>query len=327
MPMGQLRRLGRDGPWVSALGVGCMGMSDFYGPADEAESRATLHEALDHGLNFLDTADMYGPHTNEELVGRAIAGRRDEVFLATKFGVVRSEDPRARRIDSSPGYARRACEASLRRLAVDHIDLFYLHRRNPDVPIEETVGAMAGLVAEGKVRFLGLSEVSAETLRRGCAEAPIAALQSEYSLWTRGLEREILPVAREFGVAVVAYAPLGRGLLAGGPATVEGLAADDIRRQQPRFLGDDLTANLRLVERVRTLASESGCTPAQLALAWLLGQGTDVFPLPGMRRRAHLRENTGSLGLSLSPDLLRAATEAVGEAAGARAPDMTRLEQ
>ncbi|WP_284715746.1 aldo/keto reductase [Streptomyces sp. G1] len=321
------RVLGRNGPQVSALGLGCMGMSDFYGPSDEAESRATICEALDRGVTFLDTADMYGPHTNEELVGRAIAGRRHEVFLATKFGVVRDADPRARKVDSTPAYAKRACEASLKRLGVDHLDLFYLHRRDPGVPIEDTVGAMAELVHEGKVRFLGLSEVSAETLRRACAQAPIAALQSEYSLWTRGLEKEILPTARELGVVLVAYSPLGRGLLSGAMSGVNGLSDDDVRRDQPRFRGANLTANLAVVERVRTLASQTGCTPAQLALAWLLAQEDSVIPLPGMRRTGHLRENIGALDVALSADQLRTITGAIGEAAGSRAPDVSRLEQ
>ncbi|MCX5404059.1 aldo/keto reductase [Streptomyces sp. NBC_00335] len=321
------RRLGRNGPQVSALGLGCMGMSDFYGPSDEAESRVTISEALDCGVTFLDTADMYGPHTNEELVGRAIAGRRHEVFLATKFGVVRGADARARRVDSTPAYAKRACEASLKRLGVDHLDLFYLHRRDPGVPIEDTVGAMAELVHEGKVRFLGLSEVSAETLRRACVQAPIAALQSEYSLWTRGLEKEILPAARELGVALVAYCPLGRGLLTGEMAGVDGLSDDDVRRDQPRFRGANLTANLAVVESVRALASQVGCTPAQLVLAWLLAQGDSVVPIPGMRRIGHLRENIGALDVRLSADQLWTITRAVGEAVGPRAPDVTRLEQ
>ncbi|MEK2477037.1 MULTISPECIES: aldo/keto reductase [Streptomyces] len=321
------KRLGRGGPLVSAMGLGCMGMSDFYGPAEESESIATIHRALDLGLTFLDTADMYGPYTNEELVGQAVAGRRDEVFLASKFGVVRSGDRRARRVDSTPAYAKRACTASLRRLGVDHLDLYYLHRRNPAVPIEDTVGAMSELVAEGKVRHIGLSEVSAETLRRAHATAPIAALQSEYSLWTRGLEREILPTARELGVALVAYAPLGRGLLTGTLAGVHTLAADDIRRDHPRFRGENLPANLRLVERLRTLAGDLGCTPSQLALAWVLAQPKDVIPLPGMRRRTHLDENSGALAVTLTSEQLRLISEAIPEAAGDRAPDSSRLEK
>ncbi|MEU9113555.1 aldo/keto reductase [Streptomyces sp. NPDC048483] len=321
------KRLGHDGPLASAMGLGCMGMSDFYGSADETESVATIRRALDRGISFLDTADMYGPHTNEELVGRAIAGRRDEVFLATKFGVVRSADPRARRIDSTPAYARTACEASLRRLGVDHLDLYYLHRRNPDVPIEDTVGAMGELVAEGKMRCIGLSEVSADTLRRACAAAPVTALQSEYSLWTRGLEREILPAARELGVALVAYAPLGRGLLTGALTSVDTMAADDVRRGQPRFQGENLSANLELVRRIRALSANIGCTPAQLALAWLLAQPDTVIPLPGMRRRPHLDENSGALKVRLSAEQMKSISQAVPEAVGDRAPDLSRLEK
>ncbi|MEV0373640.1 aldo/keto reductase [Streptomyces sp. NPDC050636] len=323
----RVRRLGRDGPWVSAMGLGCMGMSEFYGAADEAESMATIRMALDLGVTFLDTADMYGPYTNERLVGRAVAGRRQTVFLATKFGVVRGRDPRDRRVNSTPGYAKRACEASLRRLGVDYLDLFYLHRRDPDVPIEETIGGMSELVAEGKVRYLGLSEVSSQTLRSACAVGPIAALQSEYSLWTRGLERDILPVARELGVALVPYSPLGRGLLAGTITSVRTLAVDDIRRDQPRFRGANLATNLALADRVRKLAGNIGCTPAQLALAWVLAQGDTVIPIPGMRRVGHLQENAGALDVQLSAEQVRSITEAVPEAAGARAPDLSRLEK
>ncbi|WP_431045593.1 aldo/keto reductase [Streptomyces sp. P1-3] len=321
------RRLGRGGPLVSAIGLGCMGMSEFYGPTDEGEAVATIHRALDTGVTLFDTADMYGPYTNEEFVGRALAGRRHQVFLASKFGVVRGTDPGARRVDSSPQYAKRACEASLRRLDVDHLDLYYLHRRNPDVPIEETVGAMAELVAEGKVRHLGLSEVNARTLRRACAAGPIAALQSEYSLCTRGLERDILPAARELGVALVPYSPLGRGLLTGTLTSVDELAPDDIRRGQPRFRGANLLANLRLVQRVRALAVDIGCTPAQLALAWVLAQGDTVIPIPGMRRRAHLEENIGALAVTLTDAQLRSITAAIPEAEGDRAPDLSRLEK
>ncbi|KJY33049.1 aldo/keto reductase [Streptomyces sp. NRRL S-495] len=309
------------------MGLGCMGMSEFYGASDQAESVATIERALDLGVTFLDTADMYGPYTNEQLVGRAVARRRDEVFLATKFGVVRGEDPRERRIDSTPEHARRACEASLKRLGVDRIDLFYLHRRNPDVPIEETVGAMAELVTEGKVGYLGLSEVSAETLRRACTTAPIAALQSEYSLFTRGLERHILPVVREFALALVPYAPLGRGLLTGTMSSIDALAADDVRRGHPRFRDGNLRTNLALVERLRALAAEAGCTPAQLALAWVLAQGETVIPIPGVRRRRHLEENVASLAIRLSAEQLRSITEALPEAAGDRAPDQSRLER
>ncbi|UQI45177.1 aldo/keto reductase [Streptomyces sp. HU2014] len=309
------------------MGLGCMGMSEFYGAADEAESIATIRKALDLGVTFLDTADMYGPYTNEKLVGRAVAGRRETAFLATKFGVVRGPGPKDRRVDSTPQYAGRACEASLRRLGVDHLDLFYLHRRDPDVPIEETVGGMTELVAEGKVRYLGLSEVSSRTLRRACAAGPIAALQSEYSLFTRGLEEDILPAARKLGVALVPYAPLGRGLLTGAVTSVHTLAADDIRRDQPRFQGANLATNLALAERVRTLAASVGCTPAQLALAWVLAQGDTVIPIPGVRRGGHLEENVLALDLRLSAEEVRAITEAVPEAAGARAPDLSRLEK
>ncbi|MGW1373537.1 aldo/keto reductase [Streptomyces sp. NPDC002446] len=322
------RRLGRSGPLVSSIGLGCMGMSEFYGPTDEAEAVATIQRALDAGVTFLDTADMYGPYTNEELVGRAVAGRRrHEIVLATKFGVVRGTDPRTRRVDSTPEYAKRACEASLRRLGVDHIDLYYLHRRNPDVPIEETVGAMSELAAEGKIRHIGLSEVNARTLRQACSAGPIAALQSEYSLWTRGVERDILPTARELGVAFIPYSPLGRGLLTGALTSVDELAADDIRRGQPRFQGDNLAANLHLVQQVRALAADIGCTPAQLALAWVLAQGNSVIPIPGMRSRAHLHENVGALAVKLTEEQLRSITTAVPEASGARAPDLSRLEK
>jgi aryl-alcohol dehydrogenase-like predicted oxidoreductase len=317
------RTLGRDGLDVSALGLGCMGMSEFYGPTDDAESIATIHRALSLGITFLDTADMYGPHTNEQLVGTAIADRRDDVVLATKFGIVREDG--TRRVDSSPEYARRACEASLRRLGVDHIDLYYMHRRNPDVPIEETVGGMAELVDEGKVRHLGLSEVSADTLRAACAVHPIAALQSEWSLWTRGIEAEIVPAARELGVGIVPYSPVGRGFLTGRYASIDDLAPDDFRRYSPRFQGDNLQANLTIVERVREIADDVGCTPVQLALAWLLHQGDDVVPIPGTKRVAYVEENAEAADISLSADHLAALDEAmpVGVAAGQRYPAET----
>jgi aryl-alcohol dehydrogenase-like predicted oxidoreductase len=312
------RTLGRDGPTVSALGLGCMGMSEFYGPTDDEESIATIHRALDLGITLLDTSDAYGPYTNEQLVGTAIADRRDQVVLATKFGVVRDEaEPR---IDNTPAYAARACDASLRRLAIEHIDLYFLQRRNPDVPIEETVGAMAELVDQGKVRYLGLSEVSAETLRAACAVHPIAALQSEWSLWTRGIEEEIVPIARELGVGIVAYSPLGRGLLTGRFASVDDLGDTDLRRYQPRFQADNLTANGRLVERVRELAQDVGCTPVQLALAWLLHQGSDVVPIPGTRHAGYVEENAQATEISLSANHLEALDEAMpaGAAAGDR---------
>jgi aryl-alcohol dehydrogenase-like predicted oxidoreductase len=314
------RTLGRDGLDVSALGLGCMGMSEFYGPADDAESIATIHRALSLGITLLDTADMYGPHTNEQLVGTAIADRRDDVVLATKFGIVREEG--SRRVDSSPEYARQACEASLRRLGVDHIDLYYMHRRNPDVPIEETVGGMAELVDEGKVRHLGLSEVNADTLRAACAVHPIAALQSEWSLWTRGIEAEIVPAARELGVGIVPYSPVGRGFLTGRYASIDDLSPEDFRRYNPRFQSDNLRANLAIVERVREVADDVGCTPVQLALAWLLHQGDDVVPIPGTKRVAYVEENAEAADAGLTADHLAALDEAmpVGVAAGERYP-------
>jgi aryl-alcohol dehydrogenase-like predicted oxidoreductase len=312
------RTLGREGLTVSALGLGCMGMSEFYGPTDDEESIATIHRALDLGITLLDTSDAYGPYTNEQLVGTAVADRRDQVVLATKFGVVRDEGER--RIDNTPQYAARACDASLRRLAVDHIDLYFLHRRNPDVPIEETVGAMAELVDQGKVRYLGLSEVSAETLRAACAVHPIAALQSEWSLWTRGIEEEIVPTARELGVGIVAYSPVGRGFLTGRYGSVDDLDESDFRRYQPRFQGDNLTANVRLVERVCELAQDVGCTPVQLALAWLLHQGPDVVPIPGTKHASHVEENAEATEISLSAHHLEALDEAMpaGAATGDR---------
>jgi aryl-alcohol dehydrogenase-like predicted oxidoreductase len=312
------RTLGPEGLTVSALGLGCMGMSEFYGPTDDAESIATIHRALDLGITLLDTSDMYGPYVNEQLVGTAIADRRDQVVLATKFGVVRDEGER--RIDNTPQYAARACDASLRRLAVDHIDLYFLHRRNPDVPIEETVGAMAELVDQGKVRYLGLSEVSAETLRAACAVHPITALQSEWSLWTRGIEEEIVPAARDLGVGIVPCSPVGRGFLTGRYASVDDLADTDFRRYQPRFQGDNLKANVRLVERVRELAQDVGCTPVQLALAWLLHQGPDVVPIPGTRHVRYVEENAEATDISLSAHHLEALDDAMpaGAAAGDR---------
>jgi len=316
------RTLGRDGLDVSALGLGCMGMSEFYGPADDEESIETIHRALSLGITLLDTADMYGIGKNEQLVGTAIADRRDEAVVATKFGIVR-EEGKPRRVDSTPEYARHACEASLRRLGIDHIDLYYMHRRNPDVPIEETVGAMAELVDEGKVRYIGLSEVSADTLRAACAVHPIAALQSEWSLWTRGIEAEIVPVARELGVGIVPYSPVGRGFLTGAYGSVDKLSANDFRRYSPRFQGDNLQANMRLVEHVREIADDVGCTPVQLALAWLLHQGDDVVPIPGTKRVRYVEENAEAADISLTADHLGALDEAlpVGAAAGERYPE------
>jgi aryl-alcohol dehydrogenase-like predicted oxidoreductase len=319
----QQRSLGRERPLtVSALGLGCMGMSEVYGPGDEAESIATIERALELGVTFFDTADMYGSGHNEELLGRALKGRRDDVVIATKFGIVRSTEPRSRRIDSSGPYAKQAVEASLRRLQTDRIDLYYMHRRNPDVPIEETVGALAELVAEGKIGHIGLSEISADTLRAACAVHPVTALQSEWSLFTRAIENEIIPTARELGVGIVPYSPIGRGFLTGRYASVENLAEDDFRRRQPRFQGDNLEANLRLVERVRALAEEAGCTPAQLALAWLLHQGDDVAPIPGTKRVEYLEENAAAADISLSAEQIAALEDAlpVGAAAGERYP-------
>ncbi len=297
------RTLGTEGLVTSAQGLGCMGMSEFYGPADEAESVATIHRALDLGVTHLDTADMYGPHTNEELVGRAVAGRRDEVQLATKFGIVRHpNDPDVRGLRGDPAYARRSLDASLRRLGVDHIDLWYLHRADPTVPIEETVGAMAEAVAAGKVGHLGLSEVAPDTLRRACAVHPIAALQSEWSLWSRDIEDEVVPTCRDLGVGIVPFSPLGRGFLTGRVRSADDLAPDDSRHRHPRFAGENLSRNAQLAERVRQLAEEKGCTAAQLALAWVHAQGDDVVPIPGTKRRRYLEENVGALGISLTPD-------------------------
>jgi aryl-alcohol dehydrogenase-like predicted oxidoreductase len=322
------RKLGTQGLEVSAEGLGCMGMSEFYGDGDEAESLATIQLALDLGITLLDTADMYGPHTNEQLVGRAIAERRDEVVLATKFGIVRDpEDPRRRGVNGRPEYVHRSCEGSLRRLGVDHIDLYYQHRVDPDVPIEETVGAMAELVQEGKVRYLGLSEASAATIRRAHAVHPISALQSEYSLWTRDLEDEVLPTIRELGIGLVAYSPLGRGFLTGAITKPEEFAEDDFRRHNPRFQGQNFQRNLDLVERVKGLASKHDCTPGQLALAWVLHQGQDIVPIPGTKRRRYLEENAEATEITLSPEDLAEIDEAApaGVAAGNRYADMSPI--
>jgi aryl-alcohol dehydrogenase-like predicted oxidoreductase len=279
---------------VSELGLGCMGMSEFYGPTDEDESIRVIRRARELGVDFLDTADMYGSGHNEELVGRAVAGRRHDYVIATKFGNRRDDDSDRRWVDNSPEWIRQACEDSLRRLGTDVIDLYYMHRRSPDVPVEESVGAMAELVSEGKVRHLGLSEVSAETLRAAATVHPIAALQSEWSLFTRGIEAEIVPAARELGVGIVPYSPIGRGLLAGALTSAESLSEDDFRRRQPRFSDENLARNLERVGRLRDLAAELGCTPVQLALAWLLCQGDDVVPIPGTKRVKYLEENVGA---------------------------------
>jgi aryl-alcohol dehydrogenase-like predicted oxidoreductase len=322
------RTLGTQGLQVSAEGLGCMGMSEFYGTLDDAESVATINLALDLGVNLIDTADIYGPHTNEQLVGQAIAERRDEVVLATKFGIVRDpENPEARGINGRPEYVRACCEASLRRLQVDHIDLYYQHRVDPDVPIEETVGAMGELVSDGKVRFLGLSEAAPETIRRAHAVHPISALQSEYSLWTRDPEDEVLQTIRELGIGLVAYSPLGRGFLTGAITSPEDFAADDFRRHNPRFQGENFARNLELVERVRELAREHNCTPGQLALAWVLHQGRDIVPIPGTKRRRYLEENVEAVEITLSADDLARIDEAapLRAAAGDRYTDMSHI--
>ena len=313
------RTLGREGLVVSAQGLGCIGMSEFYADRDDTESLATIDRALELGITFLDTADMYGPYLNEELIGRALRGRRERVVLATKFGIVRdAANPQLRGISGRPEYVRASCEGSLKRLGVETIDLYYQHRVDPTVPIEETVGAMAGLVAEGKVRYLGLSEAGAETIRRAHTVHPISALQSEYSLWSRDIEDEILPLCRMLGIGFVAYSPLGRGFLTGQVTSLDDLAADDFRRGLPRFQPEHFQKNLELLDAVRAIASAKGCTPGQLALAWVLAQGADFAPIPGTKRVAYLEENAGAAALQLTPPELERLAALSGLVSGER---------
>ena len=323
----QQRKLGRQGLAVSAIGLGCMGMSEFYGPTDDRESIATIHRALERGVNFIDTADMYGPFKNEELVGRAIADRRDRVTLATKFGNQRNPDGSWIRINGTPEYVRSACDASLRRLGVEYVDLYYQHRVDATVPIEETVGAMVELVRQGKVRYLGLSEAAPATIRRAHAVHPISALQTEFSLWTRDCEEEILPTVRELGIGFVAYSPLGRGFLSGRVKRPEDLAPDDFRRRHPRFQGENLRKNLAIVDRVEAMAHEKGVTPAQLALAWVMAKGEYIVPIPGTKRRSYLEENLAAAAVSLSASDIARLDQAIppGITAGARYPDMSTV--
>jgi aryl-alcohol dehydrogenase-like predicted oxidoreductase len=319
--------LGTQGLEVSRQGLGCMGMSDFYGPGDDDESSATIHRALELGVTFFDTSDMYGPHTNEVLVGKALAGRRDEAVIATKFGIVRDpDDPSKRAINGRPEYVRQACDGSLTRLGVDHIDLYYQHRVDPDTPIEETVGAMAELVAQGKVRFLGLSEAAPDTVRRAHAVHPISALQTEYSVWSRDPELEILPTLRELGIGFVPYSPLGRGFLTGTMRSLDDLDESDFRRYQPRFQGDNLADNIAIVEVIDQLASAKDCTPGQVALAFVHAAGRDVAPIPGTKRRAYLEENVAALDVELTEEDL-AVLDTVAPAKGDRYSDMSPVDR
>lgn len=317
------RQLGKNGPWVSALGLGCMGMSEFYGRPDDAESISTIHRALELGIDLLDTADVYGRGANEDLVGRAIRGKRDRVFLATKFGNVRGSDGAFLGVNGRPDYVAACCDESLRRLGVDVIDLYYQHRVDTTVPIEETVGAMAELIHDGKVRYLGLSEASADTIRRAHKVHPIAALQTEYSLWTRDPEDEILDTTRELGIAFVAYSPLGRGFLSGDFKRTEDIPVGDYRHNSPRFQGENFQKNLALVKQVETIALEKGCTPSQLALAWLLAKGNDILPIPGTKRRKYLEQNAAAAEIHLSAAENERLEEAapVGVASGLRYPE------
>ncbi|MGE5200078.1 MAG: aldo/keto reductase [Rhodospirillaceae bacterium] len=319
------RVLGSQGLVASELGLGCMGMSDFYAGRDDEESMATLERALELGITFFDTSDMYGPHTNEELVGRFLRGKRERVVLATKFAIMRGPDGSWLGVNGRPEYVRECCDASLKRLGTDHIDLYYQHRVDPNVPIEDTVGAMAGLVQAGKVRYLGLSEAAAGTIRRAHAVHPISALQTEYSLWTRDVEDEILPALRELGIGFVPYSPLGRGFLTGRFRSADDLPPDDVRRSHPRFQGGNFQKNLELVDHITGLAGEKGCTPSQLALAWVMAQGQDLVPIPGTKRRGYLEENVGAADVQLSADELRKIDEAFprGATAGPRYPAHT----
>ena len=315
--------LGTQGLLVSRQGLGCMGMSDFYGPTDDVESTATIHRALELGITFFDTSDMYGPHTNEVLVGKALAGRRDEAVIATKFGIVRDpDDPAKRAVNGRPEYVRQACEGSLQRLGVDHIDLYYQHRVDPDTPIEETIGAMAELVTQGKVRYLGLSEAAPATIRRAHAVHPISALQTEYSVWSRDPEKEILPTLRELGIGFVPYSPLGRGFLTGAMRSLDDLDESDFRRYQPRFQGDNLADNVAIVEVIDQLASAKGCTPGQIALAFVHAAGRDVAPIPGTKRRTYLEENAAAVDVELTEEEL-AVLDTVSPAKGDRYADMS----